>query len=96
MYPGDMTDEQWEIVQKHFPAGKRAGRPRVRSAWGVLSCSFQQSVWPALATARRSYRLGTWGILLFIWDLRAGSKDVSRLDDEARTGFDGAATGRRQ
>ena len=27
-----MTDEQWEIVPKHFPAGKRAGRPRVRSS----------------------------------------------------------------
>ena len=28
MYPSDMTDERWEIVQKHFPAGKRAGISR--------------------------------------------------------------------
>ncbi len=37
MYPSDMTDEQWEIEQKHFPAGKRAGRPRVRSARAMIN-----------------------------------------------------------
>ena len=41
-----MTDEQCEIVQKHFPVGKRAGRSRVRSAqdtlWGSFSKVFGQ------------------------------------------------------
>ena len=37
MYPSDMTDEQWEVVQKHFPAGKRAGRPRGRSARDMIN-----------------------------------------------------------
>ncbi len=40
MYPSDMTDEQWEIEQKHFPAGKRAGRPRVRSARDMINAIF--------------------------------------------------------
>ena len=35
-----MTDEQWEIVQKHFPAGKRAGRPRVRSVRDMSNAIF--------------------------------------------------------
>ena len=41
MYPSDMSDEQWEVVQKHFPAGKRAGRPGVRSAhhWQPVACT---------------------------------------------------------
>ena len=42
MYPSDMTDEQCEIVQKHFPVGKRAGRSRVRSAQDTLLGSFSQ------------------------------------------------------
>ena len=40
MYPSDMTDEQWEIVPKHFPAGKRAGRLRVRSARDMINAIF--------------------------------------------------------
>ena len=40
MYPSDMIDEQWEIVQKHFLAGKRAGRPRVCSARDVNNAIF--------------------------------------------------------
>ena len=32
----------------------------------VLSCSFQQSVWPALAIAHWSCRMGTWRILLLV------------------------------
>ncbi|WP_082203292.1 transposase [Ottowia sp. oral taxon 894] len=40
MYPSDMTDEQWEIVQTHFPAGKRAGCPRVRSARDMINAIF--------------------------------------------------------
>ena len=40
MYPSNMTDEQWEIVQKHFPAGKREGRPRVRSARDMINAIF--------------------------------------------------------
>ena len=40
MYSSGMTDEQWEIVQKHFPAGKRAGRFRVRSARDMINAIF--------------------------------------------------------
>jgi putative transposase len=58
-------------AQKRFPAGRlRALRVRGHP----LFCSFQQSVWSALSTARRSYRLVYEGILLFIWGLRTGSK----------------------
>ena len=36
MQSSGMRDEQWEIVRKHFPAG----RPQVRSRW--LLCGHAQ------------------------------------------------------
>ena len=44
MYPSDMTDEQCEIVQKYFPAGNRAGRPRMRSARDMINAIFHVQV----------------------------------------------------
>ena len=38
MYSSDITDDCGE--QKHFPAGKRAGRPRVRSARDMVNAIF--------------------------------------------------------
>ena len=40
MYPSDMTEAQWEVVQKHLPPGKRTGRPRVRSARDMINAIF--------------------------------------------------------
>ena len=48
-----MTDEQWEIVPKHFPAGKRAGRPRVRSDRDMINAIFYVRATGYQTTGRR-------------------------------------------
>ena len=53
MYPSDMSDEQWEVVQKHFPAGKRAGRPRVHSARDMINAIFYVQATGCQTTDRR-------------------------------------------
>ena len=48
-----MTDEQWEIVPKHFPAGKRAGRLRVRSARDMINAIIYVQATGCQTTDRR-------------------------------------------
>ena len=40
-------------VQKHFPAGKRAGRPRVRSARDMINAVFYVQATGCQITVRR-------------------------------------------
>ena len=47
----DMSDEQLEIVQKYFPAGKRVGRLLVRSARDMINAIFSSSICKPLAVS---------------------------------------------
>ena len=63
MYLSDMTDGQWEIVQKHFPAGKRAGRPRGRSARDMIND--QRSTPSSMCKLRVVSGLAAGGLLAY-------------------------------
>ena len=79
-----MTDEQCEIVQKHFPVGKRAGRSRVRSAQDTLLGSFSKVFGQHMSLCVGHTAWVNEGILLFTWGLRTGSYDRKRLSRSTR------------
>ena len=81
MYPSDMTDKQWEVVQRHFPVNKRGGRPRQRSARDMINAIFYVQTtgcqWRALPkdyppwkqaynTFARWRKRGVWDMLLVL------------------------------
>jgi putative transposase len=39
-YRTDLTDEQWELLQKLIPAAKQGGRPRTVDMRGVINAIF--------------------------------------------------------
>ena len=51
MYTSDRSDEQW--LEKHFPAGNRAGRLRVRSARDMINAIFYVQATGCQTTDRR-------------------------------------------
>ena len=40
IYPSDLSDAEWELLEHHLPAPKRRGRPRLHSPRGVLDAVF--------------------------------------------------------
>src|SRR5258705_7829046 len=77
-YPSDLTDAEWECVQRHLPPLSRRGRPRIRTLrrildavfsvlrtgcpWRYLPCNFPP--WQTVFYQYRCFRLkGTWHLL---------------------------------
>ena len=39
-YPSDISDEEWELLEPHFPAPRKRGRPRLHSLHEILNAVF--------------------------------------------------------
>jgi putative transposase len=40
IYPSDLTDDEWDLLEPHLPAPKKRGRPRLRSPREILDAVF--------------------------------------------------------
>ena len=95
MYPSDLTDSQWELLQQHFPANKRGGRPRQRSARDMINAIIYVQTtgcqWRALPkdyppwkqvynTFVRWRQRGVWDTLLVLLRQQARTKAGKHVD----------------
>ena len=40
IYPSDLTDDEWDLLEPHLPAPKKRGRPRLRSPREIVDAVF--------------------------------------------------------